>query len=57
MYIFYLDPSISVFLYNDSSRSYSKTVKNGSFNQIRRICLKMGGDLAIFGIHQNNSRK
>ena len=51
------DPSISIFLYRNNSRSYYKTIEKNSFNKIREICLIMGGDLAMVGIQDNNTRR
>ena len=52
-----LDPSISVFLYRNNSRSYYKTFQKGFFYNVQKICPDLGGDLAIVGIQQNNTRK
>ena len=54
---FYLDPSVSAFLYENDLRIYYKTIQKYSFQNARQICVDMGGDLAIFGIQQNITRK
>ena len=55
--LLHLDPAISLFLYGNNSTSYYKTIHKGSFHNVRKICLDMGGDLAIVGIQQNNIQK
>ena len=55
--LLHLDPAISLFLYGNNSTSYYKTKHKDSFHNVRKLCLDMGGDLAIVGIQRNNIRK